>query len=53
MNVKISIDNSAKKLEINFDIKPTDNKPKFNPTSENKIHVEVEGDEEDKFWCFL
>ena len=53
MNIKININDSVKKMELIFDIKPTENKPKFNPTKDNKIHIEVEDDDEDRYWYFL
>jgi hypothetical protein len=53
MNIKININDSVKKMELIFDIKPTKNKPKFNPTTDNKIHIEVEDDDEDRYWYFL
>ena len=51
--MKIIIEDKDKTLEINFETKNKSEKSKFNPTTENKIHVEFESDDEDKYWYFL
>ena len=51
MQIKIITNDLGVKMEFVFETKHQ-NKQKFNPTSENKIHVKVE-DDEDKYWYFL
>ena len=52
MQIKIITNDPDIKLEFVFETKHQ-NKSKFNPTTENKIHVEFESDDEDKYWYFL
>ena len=51
--MKIIIEDKDTTLEINFETKNKSEKSKFSPTTDNKIHVEVEADEEEKYWYFL
>ena len=44
--MKIIIDDTDKKLEINFEKKPQKEKSKFNPTPDNPIKITVEENED-------
>ena len=44
--MKIIIDDTDKRLEINFDKKPQKEKSKFNPTPDNPIKITVVDDKD-------
>ena len=52
MQIKIVTNDPNISLEFVFETMQQ-NKSKFSPTTDNKIHVEVEADEEEKYWYFL